>query len=106
MMSALPPKADIASRQLDVFFVPKADSSTAAIVNIAVGVKLRNFRQQLALGYCQADLHLSLNEHRKRKSKCGALAGLRPEPSAKMGVGLETAVILRNSSDQDFGRKR
>src|SRR4029077_10465423 len=29
-MSALPPKADIARRQLDVRFVPKADSCTAA----------------------------------------------------------------------------
>jgi hypothetical protein len=30
-MSALPPKADIAGRQLDVRFVPKADSCTAQI---------------------------------------------------------------------------
>ena len=30
-MSALPPKADIAGRQADVRFVPKADSCTAAI---------------------------------------------------------------------------
>jgi hypothetical protein len=29
-MSALPPKADIAGHQLDVRFVPKADSCTAA----------------------------------------------------------------------------
>jgi hypothetical protein len=31
IMSALPPKADIARRQLDARFVPKADSCTAAI---------------------------------------------------------------------------
>jgi hypothetical protein len=30
LMSALPPKADIAERRLDVRFVPKADSRTAA----------------------------------------------------------------------------
>jgi hypothetical protein len=29
-MSALPPKADIAGRQLDVCFVPRADSCAAA----------------------------------------------------------------------------
>jgi hypothetical protein len=29
-MSALPPKADIAARQLNVRFVPKADSCSAA----------------------------------------------------------------------------
>ena len=40
------------------------------------------------------------------KSKCGVLARLRPEPSAKIDVGLETAVIHRNSSDQNFRRKR
>jgi hypothetical protein len=30
LMSALPPKADIAGRRLDVRFVPKADSCSAA----------------------------------------------------------------------------
>ncbi len=34
--------------------------------------------------------YLSLNEHRKRKSN-GALNSLRPEPSTKVGVGLEAA---------------
>jgi hypothetical protein len=33
LMSALPPKADIAGRQLNVRFVPKADSCTAAILS-------------------------------------------------------------------------
>jgi len=50
--------------------------------------------------------HLPLDDDRKRKSKCGALAKLRPEPSAKLGVTLETAVIHRNSNDQVLRRKR
>ena len=35
-MSALPPKADIAGRQLGLRFVPKEDSCTAAIVTTAI----------------------------------------------------------------------
>jgi hypothetical protein len=33
-MSALPPKADIAERDWDVRFVPKADSCTAAKIRL------------------------------------------------------------------------
>jgi hypothetical protein len=35
-MSALLPKADIGGRRLDVRFVPKADSCTAAIVTAVI----------------------------------------------------------------------
>jgi hypothetical protein len=41
--SDLPPKADIAGRRLDVRFVPKADSCSAAI-NAALGQVLPDFR--------------------------------------------------------------
>jgi hypothetical protein len=40
-MSALPPKADIAGRQLDVRFVPKADIETDLVqLDFAIGTKL------------------------------------------------------------------
>jgi hypothetical protein len=43
-MSALPPKADIPQRRLDVRFVPEADSCSAAI-NAALGQVLPDFRK-------------------------------------------------------------
>jgi hypothetical protein len=51
LMSALPPKADIAGRRLDVRFVPKADSCTAAnsrLVDYLVGNNLQRLRYRNA----------------------------------------------------------
>jgi hypothetical protein len=42
-MSALPPKADIAGRRLNVRFVPEADSCTAAMDGAVIARKLQIF---------------------------------------------------------------
>ena len=82
--------------------IREADSCTAAIVTTAIA---RNweFSPAAGVGYCSRGLTC-------RSTIPGSvnvsLARLRPEPSTKMRVGLEAAVIHRNSSDEDFRGKR
>jgi hypothetical protein len=75
-MSALPPKADIGRRQLDVRFVPKADSCAAAILSLV-------------------DHSVGAPKQRKRYGKTECLRGFREEFSIDRNFKFDAAQQLR-----------
>ena len=104
-------------RNLDVRFTPKSGHRLSAVgcpLCANNGLMHRSncdhrycrnweFSPAAGVGYCSRGLTC-------RSTIPGSvnvsLARRRPEPSTKMGVGLEATVIHRNSSDEDFRGKR